>query len=97
MALFKSAEEKQQEQEQKELKMLQKYGLEQLTDPSDKESVRKIVNELLGTGMMETGMRLSLAGKPEDLLPVYYQRAILEQNFIIIRQLDRIASLLGQK
>ena len=97
MALFKSAEEKQQEQEQKELKMLQKYGLEQLTDPSDKESVRKIVNELVGTGLMETGLKLSLAGKAEDLLPVYYQRAILEQNFIIIRQLDRIATLLGQK
>lgn len=93
MALFKSNEEKQNEQEQKEIKMLQKYGLENLSNPADRESVRKIVSELLGTGMMETGMKLQLA-KAEVALPVYYQRAILEQNFIMIRQLDRIAQLL---
>lgn len=93
MALFKSNEEKQNEQEQKEIRMLQKYGLENLSDPADRESVRKVVSELVGTGLMETGMKLQMA-KPEAALPVYYQRAILEQNFIIIRQLDRIARLL---
>ncbi len=96
MALFKSAEQKQQDQEEKELRMLQKYGLENLANQADRESVRKIVNELIGTGMSETGLKLSLP-KPEDALPVYYQRAILEQNFIMIRQLDRIAALLEEK
>ena len=89
MALFKSAEEKQQIQEQKELKALQQYGLDELSDPEDREQARKIISDLLGTGMMETGMKLAMA-KAEDALPVYYLRAILEQNFIIIRQLDRL-------
>ena len=89
MALFKSAEEKQQIQEQKELKALQQYGLDELSDSEDREQARKIISDLLGTGMMETGMKLAMA-KAEDALPVYYLRAILEQNFIIIRQLDRL-------
>ena len=47
--------------------------------------------------MMEAGMTLSLGAKPEDSLPVYYQRAIVEQNFIIIRQLDRISKALDRQ
>ena len=87
MALFnKSADNSSKEQE-----MLAKYGLDQMNDPADIQSVKKIVAELVGTGMMETGMKLgSIGSKAEDVLPVYYQRAILEQNWIIIRQLDRL-------
>lgn len=88
MALFK-----QEPKGDKTAEMLAKYGLENLNDPADQESVRKIVSELVGTGMMETGMKLgSIGSKAEDILPVYYQRAILEQNWIIIRQLDKIAN-----
>lgn len=77
----------------KEQEMLAKYGLENLTDPASVASVKKIVSELVGTGMMETGMKLgSIGSKPEDVLPVYYQRAILEQNWIIIRLLDKLAN-----
>lgn len=88
MALFnKSSADK----TDKTQEMLAKYGLETMNDPADIESVRKIINELVGTGMMETGMKLgSIGSKAEDILPVYYQRAILEQNWIIIRQLDRL-------
>jgi len=81
--------------EDKEQAMLAKYGLDGLNDPADIESVRKIVSELTGTGVMETGMKIGAIGsKAEDLLPVYYQRAILEQNWVIIRQLDRISKAL---
>lgn len=93
MALFKSAEEKQAEQEKKEQKFLEKYGVDSLSDPADLASVRKIAQELAGAGLMEAGMKLAMA-KPEVQLPVSYQRAIMEQNFIMIRQLDRIAELL---
>lgn len=89
MALFKSAEEKQQIQAEKEQKILQKYKLDTLADPEDREQARKIISDLVGTGMMESGMKLSMT-KAEDALPVYYLRAILEQNFIIIRQLDKL-------
>lgn len=92
MALFNKSSADRGDKEQE---MLAKYGLDSLSDPADIESVKKIVAELVGTGMMETGMKLgSLGSKAEDLLPVYYQRAILEQNWIIIRQLDKISKAL---
>lgn len=88
MALFNKGNDNKAD---KELEMLAKYGLDQLNDPADIQSVKKIVSELAGTGMMEAGMKLGgIGSKAEDLLPVYYQRALLEQNWIIIRQLDRL-------
>lgn len=93
MALFKSAEEKAAKQESKEQALLDKYGVGSLSDSEDLDSVRKIAQELLGSGFMEAGVKLSLA-KPEIQLPISYQRAIMEQNFIIIRQLDKIAKAL---
>lgn len=98
MAFFKTEQEKAQIAAEKERKMLAKYGLEDLKNESDVQSVRKIASELLGTGMMESGATLG-GGSEKDLLKIqmYYQRTILEQNFIMIRQLDRIASLLEEK
>lgn len=88
MALFNKGAENKADKTQE---ILAKYGLESMTDPADVQSVRKIIGELVGTGMMETGMKIgSIGSKAEDILPVYYQRAILEQNWIIIRQLDRL-------
>ena len=95
MGLF-DKESKEDKQIRKEQEMLSKYGLTTLTDPEDIASVKKIVSELVGTGMMETGMKLSMSAKAEDQLQVCYQRAIMEQNFIIIRQLDHIAKLLDR-
>lgn len=93
MALFKSADEKAAQAAAKEQALLDQYGVGALVDPEDRDSVRRIAQELVGSGMMETGMKLSMA-KPEVQLPISYQRAIMEQNFIIIRQLDRIAKAL---
>ena len=79
-------------------KFLRKYHLEELTNESDLESVRKIYYENLGTGLMETGMTLSnltRLDKTEDMLMVYYLRTIMEQNFIMIRQLERISRAVG--
>ena len=96
MALFKSADDKAEEQAKKERKLLKKYGVDELSDPRDMESVKKIAQELLGTTLQEAGMKIAMA-KPEVQLSVSYQRAIMEQNFIMIRQLDRIAQLLSEK
>lgn len=95
MALFKSSEEKAAEQAQKERELLAKYGMSNLTNPEDLESVKKIAAELAGSGFTELGMKLSMKS-PEVMLPISYQRTIMEQNFIIIRQLDRIAKLLSK-
>ena len=81
--------------EEKEKKLLEKYGLTSLNDPDDIASIKMIMSELAGSKFMETGVKLSMA-KPEVQLPISYQRAIMEQNFIIIRQLDRIAKLLDK-
>lgn len=93
MGLFKSADEKEMERLAKEQKALEKYNLTTLTDPADIESVKKIVEELTGTGLMELGITLG-GGSEKDLLKIqmYYLRAIMEQNFIIIRLLDKLVS-----
>lgn len=101
MALFGGSKEKETKEEKKARKqqeMLEKYGMQDLSNAEDIESVRKIVAELAGTGMMETGITLG-SGNEKDILRVqlYYQRALLEQNFIMIRQLDRIAKSLENK
>lgn len=89
----KEKETKEEKQARKEQELLQKYGLQNLSNAEDIESVRKIVTELTGTGVMEMGLTLSLTDAKISL-PIYYQRTLLEQNFIIIRQLDRISKLL---
>lgn len=95
MALFKSAEEKAAKAAEKEQKLLEKYNLTALSDPEDIESVRKIVSELVGTGISEVGLALSGGNEKEYMrLQMNFQRAIVEQNFIIIRQLDKIAKSL---
>ena len=85
-------------QAEKDLAALRKFGMEDLKDPNDIESVKNILSELTGTGLTELGISLG-AGNDRDIQKnmMYYQRAILEQNFIIIRQLDRITKLLADK
>ena len=79
-------------------RLLAKYGVQDLSDPEDQKSVERIATEMAGTGMMETGMKLSLGfgEKTSALLTVYYLRTIMEQNWIMIRQLDRIARSLEE-
>ena len=81
-------------QAEKDLAALRKFGMENLKDPNDIESVKSILNELSGTGLTELGISLG-ADIQKNIMN--YQRAVLEQNFIIIRQLDRIAKLLSDK
>lgn len=91
MALFGGQKEsKEEKRERKTAELLHKNGLDTLNNPEDVASVRRIAQELMGTGLQETGMALSMNAKPHEALPVYYLRAIMEQNWIIIRQLDRL-------
>jgi hypothetical protein len=98
MALMKKNKETREEkQERKDQKILEKYGLEYMSDPVDADSLRKISNQLMGTGFLDAGLKLSLGTKPEESLKVSYLRALVEQNFIIIRQLDRISAALDKE
>lgn len=96
MALFKTAEEKAAIQAQKEQALLDKFGLGNLSDPEDIKSLQKIAGELAGTGMSEFGATLSGNEKEFARLTATYTRTIVEQNFIMIRQLDRISKLLSR-
>jgi len=89
MALGDKVKEKQKE---KAKQLIEKYGLDGLNDDKDYEIVCRIAYELMGTGLQETGMALSMSNKPHEALPVYYLRTIIEQNWIIIRQLDKLNS-----
>ena len=62
----------------------------------DLESVKKIVSDLFGNGLLKAGMALSFA-KAEEQAKVTYLSALVEQNWIIIRQLDRISKCLSDQ
>lgn len=87
---------KQEMSDEKAQRILSKYGLESI-DPQYAEAVREIAQELVGTGLMEFGLKLG-GGSEKDILKqqAYYQGAILKQNFIMIRQLDQISYMLEQ-
>lgn len=89
MGLFGNAEDKEAKKEAKLDAMMAKYGLENLS-PEYRSKVKDINSELIGTGLMEAGMKLSMNAKAEDQLQVQYLRTIMEQNWMIIRLLDEI-------
>ena len=94
MALFGAKEAKEDKVARKTQAMLEKYGLEYL-DPKDVESVRNIGYALMGNGMIEFGT--ALTGSGVDVAKMSYLRALVEQNWIIIRQLDRLNKKLDQR
>ena len=89
MALFGNNEEKKEEKAQA---LLQKYDLQELSDPRDLQAVKNIATDLMGNKLIELGA--ALQGNGADAAKMSYLNAIMEQNFIMIRQLDRIAKRL---
>lgn len=89
MGLFGNNEDK---REQKAQELLRKYGLEDLSDPRDIESVKKLTYEMAGNKFIELGTLLT--GNSADSAKLSCLNAIMQQNFIMIRQLDRIAQKL---
>ena len=82
----------QEKQEQKTLALMQRYGLEGLSDPRDAQAVRNIASNLAGNKLIEVGALFQ--GNSIDSAKMSYLNAIMEQNFIMIRQLDKIAKSL---
>lgn len=87
MALF-GGETKEDKQDKKAQALLSKYGLEELSDPRDLENVRNIARSLMGNKLIEMGT--ALTGSGVDSTKMSYLSAIVEQNWIIIRQLDKL-------
>ena len=89
MALF-GGESKEEKNERKVQELLNKYGLQELSDPRDVESVKTIAAELAGNNLIEVGTILS--GSAQDVAKMSYLHAIIEQNWMIIRLLDKLNS-----
>lgn len=92
MGLFGSKESKEEKQQKKSAELMAKYGLQNLSSEYQ-DAVKNISSELAGTGLIEFGATLS-GMKSEDQLKVSYLNALIQQNWIIMRQLDEIANLL---
>lgn len=89
MALFGGNKEtKEEKQARKTQELLEKYHLTELSDPADLESVKQISMSLMGNSLIEFGTAMS--GKAEDVAKMTYLSALVEQNWIIIRQLDKL-------
>ena len=106
MGLFTSKEQKEQQQRQKEYekqaqeeaKITAKLAERNLEDIDDeyRSACVQIINSLVGTGMMELGAAMKIS-KTEDNLKITYLHAIMDQNWIMIRQLDRITKALENR
>lgn len=104
MGLFESKEQKQLKQQQKEdekaaeraAKVRSKLETRHLENVDEEftDDLAAIIAGLGGTGMMELGRALSFNTKTEDELKLKYLHTIMEQNWIMIRQLDRITKAL---
>ena len=77
-------------------KAMEKYGLNSISE-KDRESVRAIVEHMAGSGRLDLSMKLSFNAKAEDKLQIACLQSIFEQNWIMIRQLDRIAKALEKE
>lgn len=91
MGLFnkESAADKQSKEMQK---FMDKYQLEDL-DPKDLVVLKRIADDLAGNAYFKAGMALSFA-KAEEQAKVTYLSALVEQNWMIIRQLSRLNNTL---
>lgn len=106
MGLFTSKEQKEQQQRQKEMekqaqkdaKITAKLAERNLDGIDDeyRDACAGIIDSLMGTGMIELGSLLT-GMKSEDTLKVSYLHAIMDQNWIMIRQLDRITKALENR
>lgn len=90
MALFKTQEEIQQAQNNKIYQAMVRYGVDDLSDPKDMQAIQNIVNSLAGSSLMEVGSLMAGTEAIMNRVNAQYSKAIFEQNFIIIRQLERL-------
>ena len=94
MALFNSKETKDDKKQQEINKFMEKYQLEEIDD-KDLVIIKKIATDLIGNNLLKAGMALSFA-KAEEQAKVSYVSALVNQNWIMIRQLNNISNKLDK-
>ena len=94
MGLFNTNNEtKEEKQKIKMQETLNKYELNNL-DPKYANAVNNISLALAGHNLIELGSTLGMTSA--ENLTTSYLKAIVEQNFIMIRQLDEISKKLNK-
>lgn len=86
--MFGNKEKKEEKAAAKEQELLEKYGLTDLHDPVDKASVKMIAHNIFANNLMLVGA--GLKGQPALVANISLLQTIIEQNWIIIRQLDKL-------
>lgn len=94
MGLFGTKETQEEKQEKKAREILAKYELHNLSHDYA-NAVKNISLGLAGTGGLEFGSHL-VGMKNEDTLKIAYLNTLIQQNWIIIRQLDEISKKLDK-
>lgn len=94
MALFSSKENKDDKKQQEINNFMNKYQLEEIDD-KDLVIIKKIATDLIGNNLLKAGMALSFA-KAEEQAKVTYLSALVNQNWIMIRQLNNISNKLDK-
>lgn len=89
MALF--GESKEDKKAKKVEELMERYGLQELSDPRDVKAVETIANKLASSNLINIGTAM-VGGLPQDVGKMSLLQAIVEQNWIIIRQLDKLNS-----
>lgn len=94
MGLFNTNNEKKEEKQKRKMQeTLNKYELNNL-DPKYANAVNNISLALAGNNLIELGSTLGMTSA--ENLTTSYLKAIVEQNFIMIRQLDEISKKLNK-
>lgn len=94
MALFNSKENKEDKKQQEINNFIEKYQLDEIDD-KDLVIIKKIATDLIGNNLLKAGMALSFA-KAEEQAKVSYLSALVNQNWIMIRQLSNISNKLDK-
>lgn len=98
MGLFSNTEEKEEKRKQKEIKQLQKlikkYNLDNL-EKEDLENLKSISDTMSSNNLFKAGLALSFA-KSEEQAKIGYLSVLVEQNWLIIRQLANINKKLNK-
>ena len=94
MALFNSKENKEDKKQQEINNFMEKYQLDEIDD-KDLVIIKKIATDLIGNNLLKAGMVLSFA-KAEEQAKISYLSALVNQNWIMIRQLNNISNKLDK-
>lgn len=94
MAFFNSKENKDDKKQQEINNFMAKYQLDEIDD-KDLVIIKKIATDLIGNNLLKAGMALSFA-KAEEQAKVSYLSALVNQNWIMIRQLNNISNKLDK-